>query len=262
MAGGCAVRINDTGAGDRAVVLLHGYLESLEVWDDFQAVLSKHARVLSIDLPGHGISEVKGEVHTMEFLADTVHAAMQVQGIGKALVVGHSMGGYVALEFLRRYPGAVAGIVLFHSGPDPDTEEKKADRLREIGLIEGGKKELIARMFPQVGFAPQNRERLADRIEDLADQIILTEDEGVTALLKGMGERRDQNDMLRASEAPQLFIFGRHDEYIPAEKAEALIGEHPQAKIAWLEGSGHMGFLEEPEKSAEIILSFLDEVYK
>ena len=83
----------------------------------------------------------------MEFMADTVHAAMETLGIGRAVVVGHSMGGYVALEMLRKYPEAFAGLVLFHSTPNPDSEKKREDRLREIHLIEGGKKELIARSF-------------------------------------------------------------------------------------------------------------------
>jgi len=260
MAGGCALRIRESGQGGHTVVLLHGYLESLDVWEDFQKDLSNYARVVSLDLPGHGISEVTGEVHTMEFMADTVHAVLRVLGIGKSVIVGHSMGGYVALEYLRKYPESVSGIVLFHSGPNPDTEEKKADRQREVNLIMGGKKELIARMFPQVGFAPQNRSRLSDKIEELSDQITLTEDEGIVAALRGMGERHDSNETLRNSNVPQLFIFGRHDEYITSEAAQAVASGHPRAQVAWLENSGHMGFIEEPGKSLEVILGFLNTI--
>lgn len=261
MAGGCATRIKETGEGGRNVVLLHGYLESIEVWDDFQKALSKHARVLSLDLPGHGISEVKGDIHTMEFLADTVVAAMKSAGMERAVIIGHSMGGYAALEILRKYPQSVAGIVLFHSAPYPDDEEKKIGREREINLILGGKKELIAKMFPQAGFAPQNRERLAEKIEELTDQTIITEDEGIIALLRGMGERRDNNETLRAAAIPELMIFGRYDEYIPPTSADAVIAAQPQAQAVWLENSGHMGFAEEPDKSLGLILAFLNRVY-
>jgi pimeloyl-ACP methyl ester carboxylesterase len=257
MAGVTAVRVKDTGTGDRTVVLLHGYLESLDVWEDFQEALSAHARVVSLDLPGHGISEVVGEVHTMEFLADTVHALLERLGIARAVVVGHSMGGYVALELLRKYPAAVEGIVLFHSGPDPDPDRKKSGYERERNLIQAGKKELIARMFPQAAFAPHNRRRLADKVEDLAEQIALTEDEGIVALLHGMERRREQNDTLLQSSVPYLFIMGRHDEYITPEIAMATLVKHPRAEAVWLEDSGHMGFIEEPEKSLEVILEFL-----
>lgn len=260
MAGDCAVRISDTRIGEKVIVLLHGYLESLDVWEDFAKLLAKEARVIAIDLPGHGISEIKGDVHTMEFLADVTHDALKAIGIEKALIVGHSMGGYVALEFIRKYPESATGIVLFHSGANADSDEKKENRMREVKLIEGGKKELIARSFPHVGFAPQNRKRFAAEIEDLAEQIIMTEDEGIIVILKGLAQRRDLNGMLRESNVPQLILLGRHDEYIKPEMAEAMVKEHPQAKVVWLEESGHMGFIEQPTESSGAILDFLREL--
>ena len=259
MAGNCAIRINDTVAGERAVVLLHGYLESLDVWDDFVRLLYRHARIVTLDLPGHGISEVKGDIHTMEFEADVVHEALLKLGISRALIVGHSMGGYVALEFIRKYPEMATGIVLLHSTPNADSEQKRMDRMREIELVAAGKKELLAHIAPAKGFAPDNRTRFSEKIGELAEQVFLTEDAGIIALLKGMSARNDNNDMLRHSSVPQLFIFGRKDEHIVPEAAAALIEAHPQAKAVWLEHSGHMGFVEQPEATAKIILDFLDE---
>lgn len=260
MAGDCAVRISDTRRGDRTIVLLHGYLESLDVWDEFTALLAPSVRVIAIDLPGHGVSEVKGEIHTMEFLADTVRAALDTIGVERAVLVGHSMGGYVALEFLRKYPERLNGLVLFHSTPNADSEKKREDRLREVALIEGGKKELIAKSFPHVGFAPQNRFRLTRYIQELSEQIAMTEDEGIIAILKGLRERRDLNETMRTSSVPQLILLGRHDEYITPEVADALVAAQPQAQVVWLENSGHMGFIEEPQLAAEAILAFVDRV--
>ena len=88
-------------------------------------------------------------------------------------------------------------------------------------------------------------------------EVFVTEDEGIAALLRGMIERPDRNEMLRRSAVRQLFIFGKHDGYIPLEKAEALAAAHPQARVAWLEHSGHMGFLEEPEITARALLDFM-----
>ena len=95
-------------------------------------------------------------------------------------------------------------------------------------------------------------------IEDLTEQVAVTEDEGIVALLNGMIARKDQNEMLRASKVPQLFILGRKDNYIPVEAAEKMVKEHPQARVVWLENSGHMGFLEEPETTARAILDFVN----
>ena len=255
-----ALRISDRGKQGPAVVLLHGYLESLDVWSDFTALLSPHFRVVAIDIPGHGISQVKGEVHTMEFVADVLKGVLDKLGIERCFVVGHSMGGYVAEAFAAAYPERLLGLVLFHSTPNPDTEEKKEGRRREIELIRAGKKETIAALFAPKGFAEVNRKRLREQIAQQEELICMCEDEVIVALWGGLIRRRYQNEMLRKLAVPQLFIFGRMDGFIPVEAAGAIIAVQPQAEVAWLENSGHMGFIEEPERSAEILTAFFNRV--
>ncbi|MDR2890513.1 MAG: alpha/beta fold hydrolase [Alistipes sp.] len=344
MADGVAIRVSDTlepgsnlasggdaGAPEKpkdkgvapTVLLLHGYLENLNIWDEVAEFLRPHARVIALDLPGHGISEVRGEVHSMDFLADVAHGALLELNAPKCFVVGHSMGGYVAIALAARYPEVLDGLVLLSSTPNADSEAKREDREREIAIVRGGKKELLAHTVPAKGFAPENRRGMADVIEDLAELVMLTEDEGIVALLRGMAARPDRNDLLRglsarpdrneaprglsgrpggnevlggasgrpgdeallrtlAAEAvggrdssegigseapseeigsevgiPQLFIFGRHDEYIPAEVADAIVAAHPQASVQWLEHSGHMGLVEEPRILSQVILDFI-----
>ncbi len=254
MAGSTPLHLCDSESGERCIVLLHGYLESMLVWDDFIPLLYKSARVVTIDLPGHGISVVEGDCHTMEFLADTIHNALNELGVSSCTLVGHSMGGYAALAFCRKYPEQLDALVLLSSTPNGDSELKRTNREREIKLIEAGKKEALAAVAPAAGFAEQNRHRLAPYIDDLHDQVMITEDEGILALLRGMMEREDQNEMLRTSSVKQYFIFGRHDGYIPVEAAEQIASDHPQAQVIWLEKSGHMGFIEEPVACAEALL--------
>ena len=256
-AGDTPVHVCDSEKGDRCAVLLHGYLESMLVWDDFVPYLYKQVRVITLDLPGHGISVVKGPVHTMEYLADVVKNTLDALGIARYTLVGHSMGGYVALAFCEKYPERLDGVVLLSSTPDADTDEKKENRLREIKLVEAGKKDALARVAPEAGFAPENRPRMRDEIEDLVEQVFVTEDEGIVALLNGMIARKDRNAMLRETKVPVLFILGRKDGYIPVEAAEKMVAEHPEAQVVWLENSGHMGFLEEPEAAAQAILGFV-----
>lgn len=267
MAGGCALRISDTerpwheeGATEgpeMTIVLLHGYLESIEVWDDFTKLLKPHMRVVALDLPGHGISEVKGPVHTMEFLADTVHAALSEQGVDRCVVCGHSMGGYVALEMLRKYPESLAGLILFHSMPYADSPEKAENRRREIEIVEAGKKDLLAAHAAGL-FARANRTRFADRIEEIGDQAFLTDEEGIVAILRGMSQRRDNNDVLSESKVPVMFILGDDDMFIPEEMAQDMITCHPQARVLRLENTGHMGFIEQPARSAQEIVDFCE----
>ncbi len=265
IAGDCAIRISDIApVGDdsrtdpQTIVLLHGYLENLNIWDEMTPFLSGGGvRVVAPDLPGHGISQICGPVHSMEFLADVIYKALIELNVAKCCVVGHSMGGYVALALAARHPEILSGLVLFSSTPNADSPEKQADRLREIALVEGGKKELLARSAPGRGFAPENRRRFADEIEDLAELVMLTEDEGITALLRGMAARSDQNDMLSHLPVPQMFILGRHDEYISPDIANAMISRHPSARVVWLEHSGHNGLIEEPRPAAEALLEMI-----
>lgn len=257
MAGETALHICDSEKGEKCVVLLHGYLESLMVWEDFIPHLYKQLRVVTLDLPGHGISVVNGECHSMEYLADVVADLMASLGVERYTVVGHSMGGYVALAVAEKYADRLDGVVLLSSTPNPDTDEKRENRRREIELVKSGKKDLLARVAPEAGFAVVNRPRMKDYIADLTEQVHLTEEEGIVALLNGMIERKDQNEMLQKSAVRQLFILGKQDGYIPMEVAEAMVARHPQAEVAWLEESGHMGFLEQPEACAEALLKFM-----
>lgn len=257
MAGSTALHVADSGVGEKCVVLLHGYLESMYVWDDFLPLLQDNVRVITVDIPGHGVSVVNGEVHTMEWIADVLHDMLDALEIERATFVGHSMGGYVSLAFCAKYPERLDGLVLLSSSPFPDTELKRENRRREIALVKAGKKDALARVAPETGFAPHNRKRLKSYIDDLVECVHVTEDEGIVALLGGMIARVDQNEMLRTSPVKQLFIVGKHDAYIPVEAAEEFIALNPQAKVAWLENSGHMGFIEEPEACAEALLGFV-----
>lgn len=257
MAGETALHVCDSEHGDKCIVLLHGYLESMLVWEDFVPLLYKSARVVTLDLPGHGISEVKGECHTMEYLAEVVRDALVTLGIERCTLVGHSMGGYVAAAFTELYGNMLDGVVLFSSTPNADTEQKAENRRREIELVRAGKKDLLARTAPSAGFAEQNRRRLSDYIDDLTEQVFITEEDGIVALLNGMIERKDRNEILRKSPVRQMFIFGKNDGYIPLEIAESLAQSHPQARTEYLEASGHMGFIEEPHRSATLLLDFI-----
>ena len=89
----------------------------------------------------------------------------------------------------------------------------------------------------------------------MAERIILTEDEGAMAQLRGLLARGDQSDVLKGSSVPLCFIFGRHDERVSPERAEAVAADYPNAEVLWLEESGHFGFLEEQDKVVEILLA-------
>ncbi|MDR1595253.1 MAG: alpha/beta hydrolase [Prevotellaceae bacterium] len=254
---GIPVYISDTKQGDKTVVLLHGYLETNEVWADFKELLKPHVRVIAIDLPGNGLSGTNPNENSMEFIADVVADVLNHSKIDKATIVGHSMGGYVALAFAEKYPEPTEKLCLFHSTPNPDTEEKKQNRNREIALINEGKLELILQINIANMFADENLQRMEDVIVMITENAMISEPEGIVACLRGMKNRKNMNVFLSGFDKPLLWIFGKNDKYIPETVAAGLIEKFPHAKTLILNKSGHAGFLEEPEISSQTLIDFI-----
>ena len=129
---------------NKTLVFLHGFLEDSTVWNTLSKLLSDTYKILCIDLLGHGKNPTIAPIHTMEMMADEVKAVLDYENITQCTLVGHSMGGYVALAFAERFPKNVEGLVLLNSTPLPDSEEKKANRDRVLKVIEK-EKELFVR---------------------------------------------------------------------------------------------------------------------
>ena len=238
------------------IVLLHGYLETSEIWDRFVPHLSGQCRVICPDLPGHGDSGTWGDEHSMEDLAGAVKAIMDLEGVDRALVAGHSMGGYVSMAFAQLFPDRLAGYVLFHSTCFADTEEKKNNRDREISLVLcGRKKQIISVNIPRA-FAEINLERMREEVAICREIACKNSDEGIIALLRGMKDRKDTSEVLSDPSLDLMLVGGMRDNYIPVEVFDKVVGLAPHASVLRLEESGHMGFVEEAEKAANALLDF------
>ncbi|MDR1339724.1 MAG: alpha/beta hydrolase [Prevotellaceae bacterium] len=255
---GIPIYISDTKKGEKTLLLLHGYLETSEVWADFIKLLKPRFRVIAIDLPGNGLSGTKQDENSMEFMADVVAEVLDHSKVEKVNITGHSMGGYAALAFAEKYGERTEKLCLFHSTPKPDTEEKKQNRDREIALIKEGKLDLILKVNIANMFADENLNRMEEAIAMISENAAISEPEGIIACLRGMKSRRDMNAFLSGFDRPLMFIFGRKDKYIPETVAAELIDKFPNAKALMLENSGHAGFLEEPEISSQKLIEFID----
>jgi pimeloyl-ACP methyl ester carboxylesterase len=250
----------DEGNGN-TIVLLHGYLESMDIWGSFKDELSRYYRVVTIDLPGHGKSDTVCEIHTMEIMADAVEIVLNYLDIGRAVIIGHSMGGYVTLAFAEIFPEKTVGLGLFHSHGFADSEEKKVNRDREIELVESGKKMQIFKINIPRAFANDNLRRLSDEVKRSGEIALATSEEGIVCALKGMKIRPDRRKILMESVVPVLIIAGKKDNNIPFGIYEQHFNLAPKTDVLILENSGHMGFIEEKEKSLEGILKFLQKIY-
>ncbi len=256
---GKAINFECRGQG-RVIVLLHGFLGALQIWNEFSEELAKNYRVVAVDLPGHGQSEVLEGVHTMELMAEAVKAVLDELEINECVVIGHSMGGYVALTFARLYPQLVKGLGLFHSQAAADSAETKENRRRTVNIVKLNRGGFISEFIPDL-FAKANVSIFQDEIEQLKNLALKTSKEGVIAAIEGMKERNGSFDLLINSQMPFLFIAGKEDARIPVQNimAQAILPQNSQVLI--LANVGHVGFVEAKVQTLNMIKGFLIQVY-
>lgn len=254
------VRFSDEGKG-RAIVLLHGFLESHEIWKDFSKQLSKRYRVITIDLPGHGETHIIGYVHTMELLAKCVKAVMNSLKLRKYLLVGHSMGGYAAIAFADLFPKNVVGVCLFHSSARADSTAKKTERERTIQVIKKNHVPFIEGFFEKL-FAPENVEKHANEIKQLRIVASKISKQSIVNTLEGMKVRENREALLKDAAYPVLFIIGKKDVVLPYEGLleQSFIPKNSYGLV--LENAGHMGFLEDKEATLKAIKKFAYKCYR
>jgi pimeloyl-ACP methyl ester carboxylesterase len=253
------IHFYDTGKGN-AIVLIHGYLESAEIWRDLAYRLSEKYRVITIDLPGHGLSDICGKVNTMEFLATLIKELLDKLGVGKIFLTGHSLGGYITLAFLELFPERLSGYCLFHSQPFPDTVEAIEKREREIKIVDAGKKDLVYSDNITQMFAKTNLEKFSDaliRSREIASRITPG---GIVAVLNGMKERPSRLSLMEEGRVPCLWILGSMDNYIPCDLIQTKVHLPSNALVVILKNSGHIGFVEEESRTVEVVTEFADKL--
>jgi pimeloyl-ACP methyl ester carboxylesterase len=252
------INFTDEGTG-KVIVLLHGYLETLEIWGKFAKELAKLFRVIAIDVPGHGKSGKIAEVHSMDLLAEAVDTVLSGLKIDQAFLVGHSMGGYVSMSYMVKFPGKVSGLCLFHSNPFADSEEKKANRDREIDIVRQGKQEILFNTNVPKSFATDHLESMKAEVDKAKEIATHCAPDGIIALLEGLKIRPDRQDLLKETHLPILYILGKKDNYTDYNTMAAVASRSPRGEILTLEDSGHMGFIEEPGCCLETLKSFVNQ---
>lgn len=259
---GAKVRYADVGKG-RVVVLLHGFLESLEVWfgNKFAQELAKHYRVIAIDLPGHGKSECVGYVHRMERMAAVVKAVMDELGLRRYTMAGHSMGGYVTLAFAEKYPEHLCGFCLFHSTATADSEAKKIERERAIRLVKKAPAKYTNALIANL-FAVANVRYFKAEIAWLKRMAAKTKPQGIIACLEGMKVRKNRESVMRNSKVPVLMIAGARDNVIPLEVSEKQKALAADQRYFAVEKCGHMGFLEQKEFTLKKLSAFCSHSFR
>lgn len=232
------------------IVLLHGFLESGSIWNSFIAEFGKRRQIINIDLPGHGQSGVVSEEHSMELMAEAVDGVLQQLGLEKVDLLGHSMGGYVALAFLERYPEKVRKIILLNSTTVADSDEKVENRERSIELVKKNKKAYVSMSISNL-LTPMNLDRFQGEVALLKEEAAKFPTEGITAALKGMKNRTDRTGVLKHFHGPKFILTGEQDPLLEYQEIED-IAEETRSKLYAFPG-GHLSYLENKGQFLKIV---------
>ncbi len=238
------------------LVLVHGFCEDHSLWASLQSSL-KPTSILLLDLPGFGQSELP-HLPDMQSYAEAVKAVLETEQIEQCVLIGHSMGGYAALEFAAQWPEKLAGLGLFHSHPFEDTAERKTARQRGIETLQAGKRDLyVAQLFPNL-FAESFLKDHPDVLEALISNGKKQSPLGIIAALQAMLSRRDHQKTLRDITCPVLFLLGQLDTLVPPEQALKAALLPTVSDLHLLPEAAHMAMFESSEETVEILNSFWD----
>ncbi len=250
---------HDGGAEDgitEVVVLLHGYCGSSAYWEQVVEELEQSVRIIAPDARGHGRSSAPDEeIYTMEMYAeDVAHMLISLQ-IHNAVLLGHSLGGYITLAFAEKYAKKLSGFGLIHSTALEDSDAAKENRDKAVAALEqNGIEPFVDGLIPKL-FAPANVEALSDEVERGKQIGYGTSLQGAVSTARGMKARVNRAHVIERSELPVLLVAGASDKVIPMESAFAAANDLT-VKVE-LDNAGHMGMVEQPKELIAAILGFV-----
>lgn len=234
------------------VILLHGFPLNRTIWMPVVERLKGVARVITPDLRGHGKSPVTDGDYSMRLMAEDVHALMTRLDISKAILVGHSMAGYVSLAFARAYPGHLAGLAMIASQAEADSPERRQGRyITAEEVRRKGVRSLVKSMLPRL----TSRQDLA---AELADIMIKTPKKGVIGALRGMAERPNALEWLSEIQVPAVVIAGEKDTIIPIERARTMTQMLVRSWLVEIQDAAHMPMMEAPQEVADALKQLLE----
>ena len=257
---GNTVHYKKFGKNFPVIVLLHGFAEDGNVWKYQVEFLQKYFSILVPDLPGSGKSEMIKEAVSMDDFAEIIFQLLRSENINNCIMAGHSMGGYIALSFAKKYPVMLKAFALVHSTAFADSVEKKEARKKGIALMEQyGSYSFIKSTTPNL-FSAFFKKNNAHEIEALIEKGKEFKVEALQQYYRAMMNREDRSNILISARFPVFFVTGKNDAAIMLNDSLKQMHLPSVSYIHILENAGHMGFWEEFENVNHAILNFVNDM--
>lgn len=243
------------------VILLHPFPVNHEFWLPVAEALASRYRLVLSDMRGHGDSGVGDGPASMEKHAADIARVMDDAEIGRAPLIGVSIGGYALFEFWRSHRGRVAALGLCNTKAGADGPEARNGRLQAANdVIDRGTELFFQSMVPRV-FSRNTREMRPDLVEGALRMMRKMSAEDVAQVQRGMAARPDSVELLRTINVPTLLVTGGDDILTGANEAELMRQHIPNSQLRVIPKAGHYSPWEQPEDAGRILRQFLDEVW-
>jgi len=239
------------------LMLVHGFPERGRIFKEQIAALSLRYNLIVPDLPGSGDSPFNPELHTTADFAEALKTVTDQENNKKLVMIGHSMGGYIALAFGEKYPEKMLGLGLLHSTAYQDSEAKKANRLKAIQTMERyGGPTFLKSMIPSL-FSADFKAQHPEVIQDLIAAGSRFETRSLQRYYQMMHDRKDKTCLFDRLKIPYLLVSGTEDMAAPAADLREQAALADTVLLEILPDTGHMGFIEKPEMVNKILNAFM-----
>jgi len=250
------------GSGE-TIVFLHGFCENKHLWDYQLDGLKNDFHLISFDLPAFGESPItvsRGEF-SIEYMAKSVKNSLDKLGVEQCVLIGHSLGGYVALAFAEMFPKYLLGLGMFHSTAFADSELKKSNRDKTMDFIKRNGVDLFAKSFVQPLFSKKRKGEFEEEIKQCQKIVRNTTLESILWTTEAMKARPDRSTVLKSLTIPVIYIIGEDDLAVPLEQSKKQVNLASKTKAYFLKNVAHMGMYEEKELTKQLIKSFCNTVF-
>lgn len=249
------ISYTDDGSG-KPIILIHAFPADQNLWHPQREGLKSHFRVITLDLLGFGKSaSVDGNAITMTEYADEVRQLLDQLHIDKAVVGGESMGGYIALAFLEKYPERVSGLILSDTQSISDSDEAKAKReASAVDVLTNGTAGLIKNFIPKA-LSPAASDTTRAYLKSIFDA---QSPFAVASGLRGMALRKDLSQVLAESNFPTLIITGTEDVVISPAQSEVMHRLSQNSKLVKIANAGHLTSLEKSDEWNQAVIEYFE----
>jgi len=247
--------------GEPCIVLLHGLLFDGGMWDACVGPLAELGRVVVIDGPGHGKSEVP-PTFTLEDHAEALLDVFRELKIGRAVLVGLSWGGMLAMRVAIAHPTHVAAMALLDTSAEAEglVEKIKYRAMVSMSRRLGLPRALVKREIAPLMFGPRTLRERPGLVDEVSRRVNEFSREGTArASLAVVVHRKSVLDKLPALQIPTLVVCGRDDAATVPARSEAIVAAIKGSRLVWIEESGHMSVLEQPDAVNAALVPFVRE---